>query len=230
MRIKVGATTAQSLPNPPQVDSEDLKRAQQDLAALAYEMPNVAIRVINTSMTGVKTDAKGVIRAEYNIKAGSIDKRFTVAKANRSNMNGYLQSKGGLISLAADISPAARMPLRGAGAGAGVVVNVKKSTGQQTIPRAFIAAGRNSGKLIVLRRPGKPRGQIENLYGRYGPPGSAGKVGSKATLDAFYGPHPEVLYNAPENWAKIQTAAAKRIDTNIKREVDAEFRRQDGKW
>ena len=36
--------------------------------------------------------------------------------------------------------------------------------------------------------------------------------------------------NAPENWAKIQTAAATRLDTNITREIDAEFRRLEGKW
>ena len=218
MRLQIGATQSDT-----QMDTSDLEKAQRDLRALGNEMPHVAVRALNKTMTGTKTDAKQIIRQEYNIKSGALEKRMSMSKANRANLSGYLQSKGGLVSLT-DIAGTRQLKT------VGVRVNVRKSTGPQDIPRAFIAPGRYSGKLVVLRRPGQPRGQTENLYPRYGPPGSAGKVGSQATLDAFYGPHPESLYNAPHNWAKIQRAAGKRLDTNITREIDAEFRRQEGKW
>ena len=143
-------------------------------------------------------------------------------RATKKDISGFVQSKGKHIGLTTDIDPAARQTRRG------VTVNVKKSTGRQLFPRAFIRPGRNSGKLIVLRRPGDPSGQVENLYPRYGPEGSGS--GKGGTLDAFYGPHPETLINAPENWAKIQTKVGKRLDTNLTREIDAEFRRQEGKW
>ena len=218
---------------------DDLAQAQRDLQRLSYEMPAVAVRALNKAMAGTKTDMKNVIRAEYNIKAGVIDERMSIRKANRAQIQGHIQSKGKHIGLTSDLSTAAKQPgaltAKGRkssafGAGQGVVVNIKKSTGKQVFPRAFIQPGKHSGKLIVLRRPGKPRGQHATLWGRYGPKGSGGKPGSKATLDAFYGPHPETLYNAPHNWAKIQSKAAERLDTNIEREIDAEFRKQQGKW
>ena len=224
MRIKINATSSYSTLAPPQVDTSDLQRAQRDLASLANEMPNVAVRALNKAMTGVKTDSKSVIRDAYNIKASTLDKRFYVKRATRNDISGYVRSMGYHVGLTSDLSVSTSQIKTG------VSVNIKKATGRQLIPRAFIQPGRNSGKLIVLRRPGLPRGQHENLYARYGPPGSAGGAGSRATLDAFYGPHPEILYNAPENWAKIQKHAADRIDTNIEREIDAEFRRMDGKW
>ena len=81
---------------------------------------------------------------------------------------------------------------------------------------------------MVMRRPGDPSGQYANLYPRYGPPGSGS--GPRGRLDVFYAPHPEHVFNAPHNWAKISDAAAKRLDTNIAREIDAEFRKQEGLW
>ena len=79
--------------------SDDLAQAQRDLQALASEMPHVAVRAMNKAMIGTKTDMKNVIRAEYNIKAGEINKRLSVRKANRAQIQGHVQSKGGPVSL-----------------------------------------------------------------------------------------------------------------------------------
>ena len=212
MRLQVGATQSDT-----QMDTSDLEKAQRDLRALGNEMPHVAVRALNKTMTGTKTDAKDVIRQEYNIKAKVLTARIKIPKrATKNDISGFVQSKGGLLGLTSDLSTPTSQTQRG------VTVNIKKSTGRQLFPRAFIQPGRNSGKLIVLRRPGSPRGQTETLVPRY--------ASDKPRLDAFYGPHPEVLYNAPENWAKIQAKVGKRLDTNLTREIDAEFRRQEGKW
>jgi hypothetical protein len=204
------------------VELEGLKDLQKDLDRLANEVPNVAVRVINKATTGVKTDLVAIIRDRYNYKAAALRKRLTIAKATRSSIQGHVQSKGGTVPLT-DITGTNQTQR-------GVSVNVKKDTGRQLIPRAFIARGRGSGKLIVLRRPGDPRGQYASLYPRYGPKGSGGKPGSRARLDWFDTAHPEVLYNAPENWARISDSAKQRLDTNIQRELDAELRKVQGKW
>ena len=197
------------------VELKDLDKVKDDLEDLAREMPHVAVRAINKSLTGVKTDIKAIIRADYNYKAGALDKRMTPYKATRARIEGSIVSKGGAVHLT-DIAGTTKGPR-------GVTVNVKKSTGRQLIPRAFIAPGKNynketgAGKMIVFRRVGDPPGQHAKLVGR-------------RPIEAFFTGHPEVIMNAPENWAKIQTAAAQRLDTNITREIDAEFRRLEGKW
>ena len=228
MRIKVGATTSQTLPNPPQVDSEDLKRAQQSLKELSYAMPRVGVRVINSAMNSTKTDMAHIIQETYNYRLAVLRKRLkTVKRATVHDIAGTIASEGEVIHLSelAGTTQTAR----------GVSVDVRKDTPRTLLPRAFKAKGRNSGKIIVLRRPsmGGDHASTQNLYPRYGDEGSGGTVtkkGREATLIWFPGPHPEVLYNAPENWARIAKIVAKQIDERTKTELDAEIRRIDGKW
>ena len=192
-----------------QINVHDLGRVKDDLAELSREMPHVAVRAINKALTGVKTDMKKLVREEYNYKAATLDKRMTATKATKANLTGIIVSKGGAVHLT-DIAGTRQTK-------AGVSVDVRKSTGRKVIPRAFIATGRNSGKQIVFRRKGSPPGQHARLVSRH-------------PIEAMYTAHPEVIYNAPHNWARIQVAAADRLDTNIQREIDAEFRRIEGKW
>lgn len=204
------------------IDTTDLTNARIELARLAVEMPQVAVRTINSSLTGIKTDMKKLAREDYNFKAAALDSRMSKQTATKANIRGIIRSKGGLIHLT-DFTGTRKT-------NKGITVNIKKSTGSQSIPRAFKAPARISSKEIILRRPGMPRGQTQNLYPRYGPPGSAGKPGSSATIDVFYGPHPEIIYNAPENWARIQKDADDRLTKAMDREIAAEFRRMEGKW
>ena len=183
----------------------DLARAQRDLSLLAEEMPHVAVRALNKAMTGVKTDMKAIVRADYNYKAATLESRMSISKATRARIEGHIQSKGGRVHLT-DITgtrPTAK----------GVSVNVRKITGPKLIPRAFIRMGRHSGKKIVFRRA---------VVG--------GEMVGRYPIEVRDTAHPEYIYNAPHNWAKIQTKAAERVDTNIAREIDAEFRRRQGAW
>jgi len=191
------------------IDTADLERARSDLNSLANEMPHVAVRALNKAMTGVKTDIVSIIRDNYNYKATALRKRITITKATRTNVRGFVQSKGGPVHLT-DITGTRQTKK-------GISVDVRKDTGRRLIPRAFKASGRHSGKEIVFRREGDPPGQTARLVSRY-------------PIRAITTAHPEVLYNAPHNWAKIQSKAAERLDTNIEREIDAEFRKQQGKW
>lgn len=188
-----------------EADRLALERAQRDLQALSKAMPKVAVRALNKAMTGTKTDMKGVIRENYNYKASALEKRLKVVRARRGSLSGYVRSSGGLYHLT-DITGTRQTKK-------GVSVSVKKSTGRQLIPSAFIQPAQYSGKRIVLRRVYRSGG----LVGRY-------------PIEAKYAPHPEHLYNTKENWAKISRAASKRIDANIEREIDAEFRKYKGRW
>jgi hypothetical protein len=190
--------------------TSDLDEARAAINALMDAFPNAGVRAINTAMTGIKTDMKKVIRAAYNIPAGVLQKRLHVDRASRQNFRGSIISKGRGIHLT-DI-PYTR-DLRKSRKG--VSVNVKKSTGVQRIPKAFIAPGKKSGKLIVLHRK---KGA-----------GPGGLV-PRTPLEARMAPHPEILYNTPENWRKISALASERIIKAAERELDAELRRQQGKW
>ena len=128
--------------------------------------------------------------------------------ASKANIRGIIRSKGGLIHLT-DFTGTRATKTKG------VVINVKKSTGPQRIPRAFKAPGRFSGKEIIYHREPKP--------------GGAGLV-PRMPIKARYGPHPEIIYNAPANWARIQKNADDRLTKAMDREIAAEFRRMEGKW
>jgi len=200
MSFDLSITGANNLPV-----QDDLAQAQRDLQRLSYEMPAVAVRALNKAMAGTKTDMKAIVRADYNYKASTLDKRMSISKAKRASIQGHIQSKGGRVHLT-DIAGTRQTKK-------GVTVNVRKSTGRQLIPRAFINVGRNSGKKLVFRRAEE-----------------GGQMVARYPIEVRDTAHPEVIYNAPHNWAKIQTKAAERIDTNVAREIDAEFRKQQGKW
>ena len=200
MSFDLSITGANNLPV-----QDDLAQAQKDLQRLGYEMPAVAVRALNKAMTGTKTDMKAVVRADYNYKAATLEKRISISRANRASIQGHIRSKGGRVHLT-DIAGTKQTKK-------GVTVNVRKSTGRQLIPRAFINVGRNSGKKLVFRRAEE-----------------GGQMVARYPIEVRDTAHPEVIYNAPHNWAKIQSKAAERLDTNIEREIDAEFRKQQGKW
>lgn len=187
------------------IDVDDLTAAQLRLQELARKTPYVAVRAVNKAMTGVKTDMVKVARADYNYKATALRKRMSIQKANIHNIYGYVQSKGGQVHLT-DISGTKQIKK-------GVSVNVKKSTGRQIIERAFIAPGKNSGKDIVFSRV-KLNGKLVPRY----------------PIKAISTAHPEVIYNTKDIWKKLSDAAADRINTNVDREIDAEYRKEAGKW
>ena len=204
-RARGGGKTPEQPAQTTEPEFQNLDQVQADLRQLAGEMPHVAVRALNKTMTGVKTDMVNVVREGYNFKAGALKKRMRISKANRASIQGYVQSKGRPMHLT-DIAGTRQTK-------SGVSVNVRKSTGRQLIPRAFINVGRNSGKKLVFRRAEE-----------------GGQMVARYPIEARYAPHPEHVYNAPHNWAKIQGKAAERLDKNIGREIDAEFRKLEGKW
>lgn len=210
----------------PEVDTKDLRQVQEELQELSGQVPHVAVRALNKAMKGTKTDMVAIVRESHTFKATALRKRLKINRATRADISGSVESRGNPIHLT-DMAGTRQTKK-------GVTVNVKKDTGRQLIPRAFKAKSKTSGKEMVLRRPGKDTySSYQDMYGRYGPAGTGGTVmkrGRTATLLWFPAPYPESVYNTPDTWAKVEDAAAKRLDENIGREIDAEFRRLEGKW
>lgn len=194
------------------LSESDIKAAKRALIFVEDGFPKAYARALNKSATSVRTDMVGLVRKEYNYKAAAIRKRIEIRRATRADLSASLYSSGRHVNLT-DIIGTRKTKK-------GVSVNVKKSTGRKLIPRAFINQGVKSGKRIVLRRPGNPRGQRKKLWARYGPPGSGGKVGSMARLDYFEAVPVEIIYNTPQNWARIQKKAGAHIKKHFAHEVD----------
>jgi hypothetical protein len=213
---------------PGEVSYDDIVKTQEALKTLALEYPKAAVRAVNASMTGVKTDMKKILRSEYNYKAAILESRIRVVKCKVNAFKGMVESKGKSVPLT-DITGTRQLK-------AGVKARIKKGGSGDVIPSAFIQTV-GSGKKVVLRRPMiPPKMRGGKRYGRYGQPGSGGlvtvhgKTRGSATLEWFETMHPEFLYNTKRNWQRISLAVKERLDTNIKRETDAEIRRMKGKW
>lgn len=183
------------------VDPETLAKATRDLAEIQNGLPKAYARALNKTTTGVKTDLVRLISEDYNYYVAKVRERIILHKATWSFLTSIVVSSGRQPHLTDVKETVEKKPQ-------GVFVNVQKSTGRQRIPRAFIAPGRTSGKLIVWHRASAGDGR---LVGRM-------------PIEARRPPHPENIYNTPANWAIIQKQAQARLDENFAHEVDVVLR------
>ena len=181
------------------IDKNQLSGVRKMLLELRGQFPRAFSRALNKTVTGTRTDLVGLVRRDYNYKAAAIRKRIALNKATFQHLSASVKSSGGGVHLT-DIAGTRQTKT-------GVSVNVKKATGRRLISRAFIREARNSGKTIVFRRQ-----EI------------GGKMVPRLPLGARYASHPEVIYNTPENWPRIQKQAGERLDKNFDHEVDTVLR------
>ena len=177
-------------------DQTSVNAAKSTLDGIKGGLPRATARALNDTFTGVRTDMVALIRAKYNHKATDLRARISIVKASANSLAGLVQSKGRAYHLT-DVATTTQTKK-------GVTVNVKKSTGRKLIPSAFINVGKKSGKKIVFRR-------VEH----------GGKMVGRYPIEAKYAPHPEIIYNTPENWLELQEKAKVRLDKNFTHEVDA---------
>jgi hypothetical protein len=177
------------------LDKSDLNRAKRMLADCKNGFPKAFSRALNKTTTGTRTDMVDLVRSDYNYKATAIRKRISVQKSTQAVLSAAVRSSGGSVHLT-DIATTRQTKK-------GVTVNVKKSTGRQLIPRAFIRPAKRSGKKIVFRR------QEQN-----------GRMVGRLPIEARYASHPEIIYNTPENWNKLEKSSGARLNKNFAHEVD----------
>ena len=177
------------------INKADVAAAKSMLNSVKNGFPRAFSRALNRTAQGVRTDMVNIAREEYNFKAAYARKRISIKRATYSNLNAATRSTGPGTHLT-DMLGTRKIST-------GLSVDIKKSTGRQKIKHAFINTGQKSGKLIAYRR---------ELVG--------GKRVPRYDIEALYAPHPEQVYNTPENWARLKNQASERLDKNLDHEVD----------
>ena len=136
-----------------------------------------------------------VAREAYNYRAAAARKRISIKRASYSKLEASTKSVGPGVHLT-DMLGTRQIST-------GLSVDVKKSTGRQKIKHAFKNKGTKSGKIIAFRLV------VE-----------AGKRVPRYDIKALYAPHPESVYNTPENWKVLQAKASERLNKNFDHEID----------
>jgi len=131
-------------------DGDALEKMERVLNSFGARGKAAVGRALNRALAGVKTDASKHVRQDYpGVKAATVKKSFTVAKANQSALIGTARSKGArqpLILFGARPSkPGSKRPPVGA--------SVRISASRKKIPGAF-AARMPSGHLGLFKRTG----------------------------------------------------------------------------
>ena len=119
----------------------------------------------------MKADASQEIRIHYTAKSKAVkDKIKSARQATPKLLQTGIVAKGRAISLIHfSVLPAKPVYEGGARPKTGPSVRVKKTSGRSKAARSFIARKRNTGELAVLRRQGRARRPIREMWG----PGTA---------------------------------------------------------
>ena len=186
------------------IDQKDIDSTLSMLDGIKNGAKKVTSRAINATLGGVKTDLKTLIRKDYKHKAGPIAKRIKITKTTFARLTGAVQSKGKPFNFI-DIQGVSQTKK-------GVSVQIKKDGPRTLFKSAFMnevpygneLTGTAVSKLLVLQRVKVAHRQV----GRY-------------PIKGLYAPHPEIIYNTPRNWAKIQAQTEVRLDKNLNKEINA---------
>lgn len=180
------------------VSLEDIEAAREALEGIRNGFVRAYARALNTASEGVRTDMVAMARDSYTFRADAVRARIQINRASWSNLTASVESRGGAVHLT-DFLGTRQIST-------GLSVDIKRSTGRQYIRHAFKNFAR-SGKELALRR------QVID-----------GRRVARYPVEALYGPHPEVVYNTPENWDTLEDQADSRLEAAFAHEVDGVLR------
>lgn len=198
---------------------EQIDAAVRDLDGIKNGFVRAYSAALNKAATGTQTDMVAMARDDYTYKAESVRSRTSVQKSNWSNLSSSVKSVGKGVPLTEFLGTRQTST--------GLSVMIRRSTGLKQIRHGFLAPGKHSGKRLAFWRAGV----FDNLT-----PGTAAFSSLKEAISeghiarsglvwrtpiiALYGPHPELVYNTPENWQKLQGYASERMDVAFAHEID----------
>lgn len=143
-----------------ELNSEQLKRAQQMLGHIPGAAPKAMANAINRAVTTARTEASRKVREMYYITNKNITATMTLTKASAGSPTALIRSKAGPIALSkfrvTPKQPSAKRKKP-------ITARVKKGGGGP-IAHAFVARMK-SGHVGVFDRVGKQRLPINQLYG-----------------------------------------------------------------
>lgn len=194
---------------------EEIKRAQKLLKGCKNGFPKALYRALNDTSTSTKEELVKLARERYNYKVAALRNRITIDKCSSYKfLNASTRSVGPQIHLTDILST--RQTKKG------VIVNVKKSTGQKLIPHAFIQPKKTSAPSKDVEKQKSSKKKKKRIV--YIRETVGGKLVPRYDISPMYASHPEVIYNTPENWAPLSTRVQKAMDKHFEREIDAILR------
>jgi hypothetical protein len=144
------------------IDPRQMAQAQAVLANVKNGARRAASNAINRASEAARTEAVRKATERYYIRAKDVRSTITLTKAKPERLIGYVKSRdtGRPLSFF-KVNPNAPRKSR-----PNVLrVATIKETGIKDLPKAFIARGKTSGKIHVLKRIGKDRYPVHVLYG-----------------------------------------------------------------
>lgn len=173
---------------------EQIERAMKELARIKNGAPRALAAAINKTLPGVRTDIRREVQQRYTAKAGKIGKSIKISKrASPSDLTGVVAGNYKPIPLIDfKVSPKTITNPRPAG---GLKVEVIKGESKM-LPHAFIAP--LGGTMQIAERVGKQRFPIKVLYG----PSAIAAIQDDAVF------------------ARLNQAAADRLEKNLDHEID----------
>jgi len=197
----------------PQID-----QAIRDLEGIKNGFERAYASALNKAAEGTRTDMVTLARDEYTYKVDAVRARTSVSKATWTSLTSSVTSKGKGVPLTEFLGTRQTS--------SGLSVTIRRAAGVSAIRHAFLQTVRSGKKLAFWRA-----GIFDKLA-----PGSAGFAQLKEAIaaghisrsglvwrypiTALYGPHPELVYNTPENWNKLQGWAKERLDVDFAHEID----------
>jgi len=210
------------------MDQDDFRRVQSMLSDIKGAAPRVAMRAINKTMTGTKTDASSAIRAVITAKKSAVDETIKITKATENNPTAYIASTG---------RPLALIDLSSRQTNKGVSVQVRKDRPRKIVPGAFIATMKNGHKGVFWRKwhgsKAVKMSKTEAAINRSGFIWSEKRkryiaISSlpreyRLPMEERYGPRvPDIMSNEPV-MKNILGKSGDRLDANLKHETEYEL-------
>jgi len=143
------------------ISQTQVKEAQYILSHIKDGAKIAAMRAINRTIDGVKSDAAKQASSEYIVKQKTVKDTMKTSKATANNLSARVTSRGKSIPLIDfKVSPSTPQPTRRPI----LKVQVKRGSAK-TAKGLFVQRGQKSGRLNVFSRIGKSRYPIKTHYG-----------------------------------------------------------------
>lgn len=199
------------------INQADVDKIRTMLAGIKDAAPKTMVRALNTTLTGVKTDASAEIRNVITAKKAAVDGTFRIVRATVTQMSGLFESKGKPLPL---IDFAARQTK------SGVSVQVRKDRPRSVVEGAFIATVRTKAQ-AAQEITGHKGVFWRQWHGSKSPKKKIayGKLPKRFRLPIaqLFGPRvPDILSNAPV-MANVLAKAEERLHKNMERELNFEL-------
>lgn len=190
-------------------DIKDLLRLNAALKYVPQGLETAVARALNKTILGARTDAKALIRRDYNIKAGTIAGQLKIRRANNKQLSASLYGSAsyGIPMLEMSVLPR-RVPstVRNQGRftpAVGISAIVKKGK-RTTFPGAFVARMQN-GHVGVFRRD---------------PSGKQMRGKNEPAIKGVFAPTPIKLLAGERYDQEMEEKMETRWDKNIQHEAE----------